>query len=388
MQPVSTPRVLRILILWYLRQIRRWALVLVRDSLPSIAPAGPEMTARKLSRTWLSTYHMESIASKLVGSSVSVRVSRGVVRSHNQEALILGVCWVVRTDGCQGMVPEFFNVSYPKVGQMILQESKKLGRPVAYSCSWPAYTIGRYPQQYELMAEHCNTWRNYDDSQLGWESPAHIIEFWANPAPYGGGPNQAFLDVARPGAINDPDELYVGSGSLTHVEEETVFALWAIMTGPMLLGIDFRDVPANSAEILLNAEIIAVSQDPLVRQGRRVVKPQPPPPPLAGSWTQFPTIWNDTCPNVGDVGGSVTVAQCEDHCVRQSSSCTAINWSPSLCILRACPAGRRPNWQLPGWRGYAFNGTLPGRRAAHAQVWYKELANGDRAVAAYNRSAR
>jgi hypothetical protein len=47
------------------------------------------------------------------------------------------------------------------------------------------------------------------------------------------------------------DEIYVGSGSLTHTEEQTVFALWAIMTGPLLVGIDFRKVPAASATILL-----------------------------------------------------------------------------------------------------------------------------------------
>ena len=46
--------------------------------------------------------------------------------------------------------------------------ARKEGRPVAYSCSWPAYTLGAYPQQYRLMAEHCNTWRNFDDAQPGW----------------------------------------------------------------------------------------------------------------------------------------------------------------------------------------------------------------------------
>eukprot|EP01051_Picozoa_sp_SAG22_P017047 SAG22_NODE_2542_length_2462_cov_4.573424_1_plen_95_part_10 len=61
--------------------------------------------------------------------------------------------------------------------------------------------------------------------------------------------------MAQPGALNDPDELYVGSGSLTPDEEETVFAMWAIMTGPLLVGIDFRKVPPASAAILLNAEV-------------------------------------------------------------------------------------------------------------------------------------
>jgi hypothetical protein len=221
----------------------------------------------------------------------------------------------LKVDGCEGMVPEHFNVSYPMVGRMITEEARKLGRPVAYSCSWPAYTIGRYPQQYALMAENCNTceWcaaqlpevactirarscahmqprppgRNYDDAQPGWASPAHIIEYWANPAPLGGGPDEEFFDVAQPGAINDPDELYVGSGSLTQDEEQTVFALWAIMTGPLLVGIDFRKVPPASATILLNEEVIAVSQDPLVRQGRRVS------PAKVRNMPSWPRSWAD-----------------------------------------------------------------------------------------------
>ena len=45
--------------------------------------------------------------------------------------------------------------------------------------------------------------------------------YWADPAPKGGGPNEEFFDVAQPGAVNDPDEIYVGQNppSLTPQEE-------------------------------------------------------------------------------------------------------------------------------------------------------------------------
>jgi hypothetical protein len=159
------------------------------------------------------------------------------------------------------------------------------------------------------------------------------------------------------------------------------------MTGPILLGIDFRKVPAASAAILLNDEIIAVSQDTLVEQGRRVKKVMPPAPPPTGNWIQYDRIWNDTCANVGEPAGVATVSACEAHCLHQSPSCTAINWNSAgkLCYLRACPPSKLvPHWADPGWTGYAFNGTIPGRVNPGAQVWYKVLANGDRAVAAYN----
>jgi Alpha galactosidase A len=38
----------------------------------------------------------------------------------------------------------------------------KTGRPMVYSCSWPAYQIGNHPN-YSAIAEHCNLWRNFDD---------------------------------------------------------------------------------------------------------------------------------------------------------------------------------------------------------------------------------
>ena len=47
-------------------------------------------------------------------------------------------------------------------------------------------------------------WRNYDDIQSEWLSVAGIINFWgeANGVDYNN-----FVNVARPGAINDPDQV-------------------------------------------------------------------------------------------------------------------------------------------------------------------------------------
>ena len=67
----------------------------------------------------------------------------------------------------------------------------------------------------------------------------HLLasRYWADPSVRKGGPAQEFFDVAGPGNFNDPDELYVGDGSLTPEEEQAVMALWCIMTGPLLVGI-------------------------------------------------------------------------------------------------------------------------------------------------------
>jgi alpha-galactosidase len=75
---------------------------------------------------------------------------------------------------------------------------------------------------------------------------------------------------AGPGHWNDPDMLEVGNGELTHEENRAHFSLWCILAAPLMLGNDIRDMAPEVHAILTNAEVIAVNQDPLGRQGRKV----------------------------------------------------------------------------------------------------------------------
>src|SRR6202047_2735814 len=75
---------------------------------------------------------------------------------------------------------------------------------------------------------------------------------------------------AGPGHWNDPDMLEVGNGGMTDVEYRSHFSLWAIMAAPLLIGTDLRGIKADTLEILLNKEVIAVDQDVLGVQGKQV----------------------------------------------------------------------------------------------------------------------
>ena len=74
---------------------------------------------------------------------------------------------------------------YPDFGRFL----NATGRPIVYSCSWPAY---QQTSNYKLIAEHCNLWRNFDDIQDSWDSVLTIIDHYGNPntsgqfAPFGG----------------------------------------------------------------------------------------------------------------------------------------------------------------------------------------------------------
>lgn len=72
--------------------------------------------------------------------------------------------------------------------------------------------------------------------------------------------------------LHNPDMLEVGVGDMTYEESKSHFSLWAIMAAPLILGNDLRKMSAQTLEIISNAEVIAVDQDPLGRQGRRVVQ--------------------------------------------------------------------------------------------------------------------
>jgi len=89
---------------------------------------------------------------------------------------------------------------------------------------------------------------------------------------------------AGPGHWNDPDILMVGlngkgnsasvngAGGCTSVEYEAHMGLWALLAAPLLICCDVRNLDAETKRILMNREIIDVSQDPLGRQAARIQK--------------------------------------------------------------------------------------------------------------------
>lgn len=64
--------------------------------------------------------------------------------------------------------------------------------------------------------------------------------------------------------------LEVGNGGMTFNEYVTHFSLWSISKSPLLVGCDVTNMSAETLSILTNPEVIAVNQDPLGIQGRKV----------------------------------------------------------------------------------------------------------------------
>ncbi|MCW3112534.1 MAG: alpha-galactosidase [Segetibacter sp.] len=71
---------------------------------------------------------------------------------------------------------------------------------------------------------------------------------------------------AGPGHWNDPDMLEVGNGMPVN-EDRAHFSMWAMIAAPLIAGNDIRKMSKETAEILMNKEIIAINQDSMGVQG-------------------------------------------------------------------------------------------------------------------------
>ncbi|XP_071934398.1 alpha-galactosidase 3-like isoform X2 [Coffea arabica] len=128
------------------------------------------------------------------------------------------------------------------------------GRKIFYSlCEWgvddPALWAGKVG----------NSWRTTDDINDSWASMTSIADL-----------NDKWAAYAGPGGWNDPDMLEVGNGGMTYQEYRAHFSIWALMKAPLLVGCDVRNMMSETFEILSNEEVIAVNQDSLGVQGRKV----------------------------------------------------------------------------------------------------------------------
>ncbi|XP_039294547.1 alpha-N-acetylgalactosaminidase isoform X1 [Nilaparvata lugens] len=167
----------------------------------------------------------------------------------------------VKIDGCNSD-PACMDHGYIEFGRYLNYS----GRPIAYSCSWPAYQEeeGIAPN-YTSVMETCNLWRNYEDVQDSFHSIKSIIKHY-------GEKQDIYAKFAGPGHWNDPDMLIIGNFGLSFDQSKLQMAMWAILAAPLMMSVDLANVKKEFKEILQNEAIIAVNQDALGVQGRRIYK--------------------------------------------------------------------------------------------------------------------
>jgi alpha-galactosidase len=139
-----------------------------------------------------------------------------------------------------------------------------------------------------------NMWRIGFDIGPNWGAMIRLLD------------ENADLDTyAAPGHWNDPDMMEVGNG-LNDTEGRAHFSLWAIMAAPLIAGNDIRSMNTATKATLTNGEVIAVDQDALGVQGRKVASPgqnlQVWSKTLSGTNARAVALFNR-----GDASASITV---------------------------------------------------------------------------------
>ena len=81
--------------------------------------------------------------------------------------------------------------------------------------------------------------------------------------------NDLSAKFAGNGYWNDPDMMVTGNQGLSNAEQESHFALWCIMSSPLFLGNDPRNMDDFEKDLITNRDAISVNQDP-TEQGRLI----------------------------------------------------------------------------------------------------------------------
>ena len=135
-------------------------------------------------------------------------------------------------------------------------------KPIFYSIN-PVYGAGSCvpPNCSVDELKVCNMWRIGFDINASWGLFTGLIDI-----------DKPLAQYAAPGHWNDPDMLEVGRG-MSADEDRSHFGMWAILAAPLIAGNDIRSMSATTKAILTNADVVAVDQDPLGKQGTLVATP-------------------------------------------------------------------------------------------------------------------
>ncbi|HKM94195.1 MAG TPA: glycoside hydrolase family 27 protein [Prolixibacteraceae bacterium] len=148
--------------------------------------------------------------------------------------------------------------------RLMSQKLKEAGRPIVFSlCEWGDTkpwewakdighlwrTTGDISACFDCIVEH-GTWKSWGTMQ--------ILDM-----------QDGLREYAGPGHWNDPDMLEVGVGNLTNNENRAHFTMWCMLASPLIAGNDLRSMTNEVKDVLTNANIIAINQDPLGIQGLR-----------------------------------------------------------------------------------------------------------------------
>lgn len=129
------------------------------------------------------------------------------------------------------------------------------------------------PTEDALTMKYCNLWRLTSDIKAIWKDLIRPFEDGmvsrfklTRPGVYG---DLDMLQIGPLGKPNRAEKVFVPS-PLTPSEQYFQVTLWSILTQPLLISCNIPTMDDFDLNLVKNSEVLAVNQDPLVKQGYRV----------------------------------------------------------------------------------------------------------------------
>ena len=226
--------------------------------------------------------------------------------------------------------------------QAFADAANRTGRPFVISTE--PFSIVPTP----LHARFAHLWRTGNDIDAQYSTIIDRADLNAKWAPFTG-----------PGKWADPDMLQCGHSSISDAECRTHFGLWALSKAPLIIGADVRAFSPTTLSIVGNKGVIAVNQDSLGVQGRKLAAGGRPTPLMVGlapcaaadvtpgvnGVTAAGLVWS-VSPQTGQPAGIVTIHH------NESGRCLGTRAYPGrstpVPVLVPCDASDASQlWSLP-----------------------------------------
>jgi alpha-galactosidase len=238
-------------------------------------PDGIEPIARAVHALGLKFGIYEDAGYATCGGFAGSGEPKGGGQDHFLQDAKLFASWGVdylKLDGCNLYVPKGSSEAeiYRKAYAAESAALKTVGRTIVFSESAPAYFEGT-PEWYDVLSwvgSYGQLWRegddmaNYHAKRPGNPRFRSVLWNYAYNLPLG--------RFQKPGNWNDPDFVIGGDDGLSVAESRSNFALWSMMSAPLILSSDVAKLSPEAVAILGNKSIIAVDQDALGRMATLV----------------------------------------------------------------------------------------------------------------------
>ncbi len=154
----------------------------------------------------------------------------------------------IKADWCGGLrLALDEEEQYTKIGKIVEDIRRKTGKPVVYNiCRW------EFPGEWAVRV--ADSWRTGLDIEPHFDSVLYQIDKMKPLARFCG-----------PGHVNDSDMMQIGNG-MSWEEDQSHFAMWCMLSTPLMTGCDLTKLSGRTLELLKNKELIALNQDAAVKQ--------------------------------------------------------------------------------------------------------------------------